>query len=114
MSSRKIGGTPVDDQGMVRTPGGPARGLHVHGAEDAHDGKMPLTLVRAGKEMTVDLPVASRRPMLVPEADGAYPSYFVYGPMVFSDGCGEFSWWAGRFAQRQLHEHARRTSAARW
>ena len=81
----KIGDTAVDDQGMVRL-----NDLRVNFRymvqKLAHDGKVALALVRAGKEMTVELPVASKRPMLVPEADGGYPSYFVYGPLSFTEG----------------------------
>ena len=73
----KIGDTPIDDQGMVRL-----NDLRVNYRymvqKIAHDGKVPLTLVRADKEMTVELPVSATRPMLVPEIDGGYPSYFVY------------------------------------
>ena len=85
----KIGGTPIDDQGMVRL-----NDLRVNFRymvqKLAHDGKVPLTLVRAGKEMTVDLPTPAKRPMLVPEVDGGYPSYFVYGPLSFTDASALF------------------------
>ena len=80
----KIGDTPVDDQGMVRL--GDLRVYFTYMVQKlARDGKVPLTLVRAGKEMTVELPVAAREPMLVPESDGGYPSYFVYGPLSFTE-----------------------------
>ncbi len=86
----RIGGQPIDDQGMVRTPNGPRVAFTYLVQTTAHDGKLPLTLVRAGKEMNIELPVSSHRPTLVPEADNAYPSYFVYGPMVFSDVSANF------------------------
>ena len=50
----------------------------------AANGRVPLTVVREGKELKLELPVAARRPMLIPDLDGTYPSYFVYGPLVFS------------------------------
>jgi len=40
--------------------------------------------VRDGKEMTVAVPVSPERPKLVSGLDGRYPSYFIYGPLVFS------------------------------
>jgi hypothetical protein len=51
----------------------------------AKNGKVPLTIVRAGKEMQVQVPVASHRPLVISSLDGAYPSYFIYGPLVFSN-----------------------------
>jgi hypothetical protein len=41
-------------------------------------------MVRAGKSQAVQLPVSSEHPTLVADLQGSYPSYFVYGPMVFS------------------------------
>jgi hypothetical protein len=38
----------------------------------------------------VQLPIASDRPLLIPELKGDYPPYFVYGPMVFSIATGQF------------------------
>jgi hypothetical protein len=47
-------------------------------------------VVRAGKTLAVEVPVASTRPMLIPFLEGTYPSYFVYGPLVFSNATIEF------------------------
>ena len=85
-----IGGQPVDDQGMVRTPNGPRVAFTYLVQTTAHDGKLPLTVVRAGETKQIELPVSSHREVLIPEADGSYPSYFVYGPMVFSDVSATF------------------------
>ncbi|PYK73518.1 MAG: serine protease [Verrucomicrobia bacterium] len=46
---------------------------------------VPLTIFRGGKEMRINLPVLRQRPLVIPELRGNYPSYFVYGPMVFSE-----------------------------
>ena len=40
--------------------------------------------------MQVELPVTSIRPSLIPDLLGAYPSYFVYGPLVFSSATMQF------------------------
>jgi hypothetical protein len=53
--------------------------------KSAKDGKIALTLVRAGKELKVDLPVSANRPLLLAPADGSYPSYFVFGPLAFTE-----------------------------
>jgi hypothetical protein len=86
----KIGDTPLDDQGMVNLD----NNLHVFFKylvqKVAKNGKVSLTVVRAGKEIQVTLPVATNRPRLIPDLNGAYPSYFVYGPIVFSSATSEF------------------------
>lgn len=86
----KIGDTPVDDQGMIRF--GP--NLRVNFVyliqKAAKNGKLPLTVVRGGKELQLQVPVSAQRPMLIPTLQGAYPDYFVYGPMVFSTATTEF------------------------
>ena len=41
-------------------------------------------------EVQVELPVSPSAPVLIPDLQGAYPSYFVYGPVVFSDATGQF------------------------
>jgi hypothetical protein len=55
----------------------------------AHDGVVPLTLVRDGQSMKVDVPVAARRKRVIPRLDGGYPAYFILGPMVFSTASAE-------------------------
>jgi S1-C subfamily serine protease len=80
----KIGDKPVDDQGMI----GLGDDLRVHFDYEiqhltTHD-TVPLTIVRAGKEMKVQLPVSADYPQLIPGLNGTYPSYFIYGPLVFS------------------------------
>ena len=47
-------------------------------------------MVRAGKEIQVELPVSPKHPMVMPDLAGAYPSYFVYGPLVFSTATEQF------------------------
>ena len=34
--------------------------------------------------MQVQVPVTADRQLVIPDLNGAYPSYFIYGPMVFS------------------------------
>ena len=86
----QIGGTSIDDQGMVKL----GRDLRVNFQyliqHAATNGTVPLTIVRAGKEMQVKLPVSSHYPRLIPGLDGAYPSYFIYGPLVFSAATSDY------------------------
>ena len=85
----RIGDTPVDDQGMIKL--GPNLRVHFEYLVQklARDGKVPLTVVRANKEIPVELPVSPKRPLVMPGLDGAYPSYFVFGPLVFSSATTE-------------------------
>jgi S1-C subfamily serine protease len=86
----RIGDTPVDDQGMIQLGASLRVRFQYLIQKLAKDGKVPLRVARGAKERDVELPVASSRPMLVPELQGAYPSYFVYGPLVFSTATMEF------------------------
>jgi hypothetical protein len=56
----------------------------------AKNGKVPLTIVRDGKTLQVQVPVGSPRQLLIPDLNGGYPSYFVYGPIVFSRATAEY------------------------
>jgi S1-C subfamily serine protease len=80
----KIGDTRIDDQGMVEVAGGLRVRFRYLVQKIAKDGKVPLTIWRGGKELSIQLPVPSRRPMLIPDLLGEYPPYFVYGPLVLS------------------------------
>jgi S1-C subfamily serine protease len=87
----KIGDTPIDDQGMIKMGTNLRVRFQYLIQKIARDGKVPLTIVRGGREMPVELPVGSERPMLIPDLKGAYPSYFVFGPLVFSTVTAQFT-----------------------
>jgi S1-C subfamily serine protease len=80
----RIGNAPIDNQGMVKID----RDLRVSFGyliqQTAVNGKLPLTVVRGGKTLAVQLPVSAQHPTLVTDLRGSYPSYFIYGPLVFS------------------------------
>lgn len=57
----------------------------------AKEGKLNLTIIRDGKELALEVPVRSRRDTLIKGLGGKYPSYFVYGPLVFSPVTAEFT-----------------------
>ena len=86
----RIGNAPIDNQGMVKID----KDLRVNFAymiqRLAKDDKLPLTVVRAGKPLKIELPVSAQRQTLAPDLHGEYPSYFVYGPMVFSRATRQF------------------------
>ena len=86
----KIGDTSVDDQGMIQQGANLRVRFQYLVQKIAKNGKVPLTVVRAGKEVKVELPVSPKHPMVMPDLEGAYPSYFVYGPLVFSSATEQF------------------------
>ncbi len=81
----RIGDVPIDDEGMIKV----SDNLRVRfsyeiqklGAKDS----VPLTIFRGGKEQKINLPLLTERPLVIPELRGNYPSFFIYGPLVFSE-----------------------------
>jgi S1-C subfamily serine protease len=86
----RIGNTDIDNQGLVRLTSDVNVRFQYHVQKFAKNGKVPLTVIREGKPQSIELPVTPRRPRLVDTLDGSYPSYFIYGPMVFSRATWEF------------------------
>jgi S1-C subfamily serine protease len=86
----KIGSSPVDDQGMVKISASSRVGFQYLVQSTVKNGTVPLTIVRDSKTLEIALPVKPAQPGLISSLDGAYPSYFVYGPIVFSDASMEF------------------------
>jgi hypothetical protein len=80
----KVGDTPVDNQGRVKLGSNLRVRFKYLVQKVARNGKLPLSVVRGGKELQIELPVCSTNPVAIPLLDGTYPSYFVYGPMVFT------------------------------
>ncbi|HWA87821.1 MAG TPA: trypsin-like peptidase domain-containing protein [Opitutus sp.] len=87
----KIGGTPIDDQGMVKL--GPNLRVRFYYLVQklAHGGKLPLTIIRDGQPRDIELPVSADRDMLISDLHGTYPSYFIFGPLVFSTATSQFA-----------------------
>jgi S1-C subfamily serine protease len=79
-----IAGVAVDDEGMILVDGTLRLGLRYQIQHSARDDRIRLDLVRGGKKLSVEVPLLADRPALVKSLEGAYPSYFIYGPLVFS------------------------------
>ena len=86
----RIGDTPINDQGMVDLNDHLQVNFRYMIQRLVHNGLLPLTVVRGGKTLQIQLPVPTHRDMLIPSLDGSYPSYFVYGPLVFTRATREF------------------------
>jgi S1-C subfamily serine protease len=85
----RIGETAVDDQGMVILEPDLRVDFRYLIQKTAKDGKVPLTVVRAGKTQELQVPVPSQRRLLIDSLRGDYPPYFIYGPLVFSPASQE-------------------------
>jgi S1-C subfamily serine protease len=79
----RIADSAIDDEGMVWIRNNLRVGFRYLIQKSARDGTVPLTVVRAGKTLQIQLPVPPHRPMLIDSLQGAYPSYFILGPLVF-------------------------------
>lgn len=85
----KIGDTPVDVQGMIDA-GDRLRVRFAYLVQKiAVNDKVPLTIMRAGKELKVELPVKPTQPRLAIDLQGGYPPYFICGPIAFSPGTAQ-------------------------
>lgn len=80
----KIGDVPIDDQGNIMLGNNLKISFTSLVQKIAKNGKVPLTIVRAGREMSIQLPVSPFHPKLIPFLQGNYPSYFICGPILFS------------------------------
>jgi S1-C subfamily serine protease len=86
----RIGDTPVDDQGMVTVNGDLRVNFRYLIQKVARDNHVALTIYRGGKALNVSVPLLTQRPQLIPDLHGEYPSYFIYGPLVFSRASSMF------------------------
>ncbi|MES2105304.1 MAG: trypsin-like peptidase domain-containing protein [Pseudomonadota bacterium] len=85
-----IGDSPIDNQGLVKLNADLNVRFQYRVQQLAKNGKLPLTIVREGKTMNIQLPVNAARPLMIPPLLGKYPSYFIAGPIVFSRATLEF------------------------
>jgi S1-C subfamily serine protease len=86
----KIGDTAIDNEGMMKMESNLRVRFQYLIQKIAKNGKARLTVIRDGASRIVDLPVGPNRHMLIPSLQGAYPPYFIYGPLVFSRATVEF------------------------
>jgi S1-C subfamily serine protease len=86
----RIGDMPVDDQGMIKIQNNLRVKFGYWVQKIATNGKVPLTIWRDSKQVTVAVPVPTKYPQVIYNLDGAYPPYFIYGPMVFSPATKQY------------------------
>lgn len=85
-----IGKYDVDNEGKVITRDGLRLNFayliqHLH-----KNDKIKLTIIRDGKELKLDLPLSREKNKLISYLKDKYPSYFIYGPLVFSSATSEY------------------------
>jgi S1-C subfamily serine protease len=86
----RIGDTDIDDQGMIHVGSELRLRFQYLIQKLARNGAVPMTIIRDAKRVPVSVPVTPERALLIPSLEGAYPSYFVYGPIAFTRASSEF------------------------
>ncbi len=94
----RIGDTPVDDQGMIIIGGNVRVNFLYRVQQITKNNKVQLTIVRDGKQLLVNVPTFNEKPYLIPDLKGAYPPYFIYGPLVFSKATRQYLGGLGKNA----------------
>ena len=86
----RIDDTALDNQGRIMLPESNLRVSFRYLIQSmAKNGKVPLTVVRSGKTLQIELPVSPDCPLLIPSLQGGDPSYLIYGPLAFSSASVE-------------------------
>lgn len=85
-----IGDVPLDSMGTIKLNDDVRVSFKYMIQKLVTNGVVPLTIIRDGKELKVKVPVPSSRPVVIPNLNGTYPSYFIYGPLVFTPATMQF------------------------
>jgi len=80
----QVGDVPVDDQGTIKLRDDLRVPMAYLFGNLSKDGAVPIKVARASRIESARLPVTTDFPTLFPDLLGAYPSYFIFGPLVFS------------------------------
>ncbi len=80
----QVGDALIDNQGMIDHDDNLRLPFTALISQLAQGGTVPVGLIRDGKPLKVGLPSTREDDRLIKPYRGAYPSYFVHGPLVFS------------------------------
>jgi S1-C subfamily serine protease len=86
----KIGDYEIDNVGMVKVKDNLRLHFQYLVQKLVKDGKVPVTVIREGKTIALELATKTKYPTLIGSLKGRYPSYFIYGPLVFSPATNDF------------------------
>jgi S1-C subfamily serine protease len=79
-----IGDFDIDNAGMITIGDNLRLSWGYMIPELGSDGTVPVTVLRKGEQIKLDVPVSSSRDELIPAIGDGYPEYFIVGPLVFS------------------------------
>lgn len=79
-----IGDFDIDNAGMITIADNIRLSWGYEIPQLAQNGTVPVTVLRKGESIALDVPVASSRDDLLPSIGNDYPEYFIVGPLVFS------------------------------
>ena len=85
----RIGTAAVDDEGMVKMSENLRVRFRYMVQHVTKNGKIPLTVIRSGKELQVEVPALMNYPLIIPGRGSEYSPYFILGPVVFSEARSE-------------------------
>ena len=86
----KIGENAVDNAGKVTALGDRLVDFQFLVQRCTKDGRLPMTVLRDGKETKLDVPVKPAPETLYRYLSVSPPSYFIFGPLVLTEASGEF------------------------
>ena len=90
-----IGDVPLDQEGNVQVDDNLRLSFQYLIPRFEKDGSLPLTIVRDGEEMKIELPLVIEPDWLIRPLKGTYPPHFIFGPIVFSSGSQDLLRTAG-------------------
>jgi S1-C subfamily serine protease len=86
----RIGDHAIDNAGMVHVEADRMIKFNYLVQRLARDGRLPIILVRDGKEIRLDLPVKPRAPRLFPGSIEQPLAYFILGPLAFTEATEDY------------------------
>ena len=86
----KIGDHAIDNLSMVRLEGDRPFGYLYLVQSLVRQGRLPLTVVRQGQELKLEVPVDSNPRRLFRDLSEESSSYFIYGPLAFVEASEEY------------------------
>jgi S1-C subfamily serine protease len=86
----RIGDHLIDNNGMVKIEEDRLIKYLYLVQRQARNGSLTLTVLRGGKEIKLDVPIDASREQLFPALYANPPSYFIYGPLAFTEASQEY------------------------
>jgi S1-C subfamily serine protease len=80
----RIGDKAIDNEGLIKLNDNLRLRFTYLVQQLARGGTVPIQVLRDGRAVDLKVPVRAAPDLLVPISSGAYPPYFIYGPLVFT------------------------------